>query len=66
VPEPRVLGSGFSFSMQFGGVPANTTFNLNGQATLAIQGEQLTLPFTIHFVPGANTAFNNASRIRTP
>lgn len=66
VPEPRVTGSGFNFSMQFSNVPANTTFNLNGQATISIQDERLTLPFTIHFVPGASTAFNNASRIRTP
>jgi hypothetical protein len=66
VPEPRVAGANFNFSMQFANVPANTTFNLNGQATIAIQDERLTLPFTIHFVPGSNTVFNNASRIMTP
>lgn len=66
VPEPRVAGAGFNFQMQFSGIPPNMTFNLNGQATIAIQNERLTLPFTIHFVPGSNTLFNNASRISSP
>lgn len=66
VPEPRVMSSNFSFGMQFSNVPPNTTFNLNGQATISIQGERITLPFTIHFIPGSNTLFNNASRIRSP
>lgn len=66
VSEPRVMSSGFNFSMQFSSVPATTTFNLNGQATISVQGKRITLPFTIHFVPGAGTAFNNASRIHAP
>lgn len=65
VSEPRVMGTGFNFSMQFSSIPANT-FNLNGQATISIEGKRITLPFTVHFVPGASTAFNNASRIRAP
>jgi hypothetical protein len=66
VSEPRVSSSGWNFSMQFSNVPPTTTFNLNGQATIAIEGKRITLPFTIHFVPSGTTAFNNASRIRVP
>lgn len=66
VSETRVMGTGFNFSMQFSAIPSGTTFNLNGQATISIEGKRITLPFTIHFVPGASTAFNNASRIHAP
>ena len=66
VPEPRVSPSGFNFGMQFSNVPAGVTFNLNGQATISVAGKRITLPFTIHFMPTASTAFNNASRIRAP
>ena len=66
VTEPIVAGAGFNFGMQFAGVPATQTFNLNAQATISIANKQITLPFTIHFIPSASTAFNNASRLRTP
>ncbi len=66
VSEPRVSSASFNFSMQFSNVPPTTTFNLNGQATIAIENKRITLPFTIHFVPNREHGVQRRSRIRAP
>jgi hypothetical protein len=65
VPEP-IVDQDLDFGMEFSGVPATGTITVNATVTIEIRNKSIDVPFIVHFIPGAKTVFNTASRISAP